>query len=322
MKFKAILSLILCLILTAGLCACNTDKRNNKIRIAVIAKSEDSDFWHAVKKGVDTAATEYNVDVTFEGPQNEEDYITQNSMIERAAKDGADAIVLSAINYYQSAESVNKAARLGSKIVTIDSDVDSSNVSLFIGTDNIEAGRAAGKAATEGFSQNSEIYIGLVNYYESSDNGIQREKGFREYISNIPNAQIVAGINVDSNTQSAEEGSISLLNDYPQINVLVGFNEWMTLGVGNAINKLSLSDKVLGVGFDTNIVSVGMIETGEMDALIVQNPFAMGYLGVMNAAKLAAGEAVDEGSVYTKVTTVNRENLFDEDIQKILFRFG
>lgn len=322
MKIKTILSLMLCLSLTVGLCACNTDKRNNKIRIAVIAKSESSDFWHAVKKGVDTAATEYNVDVTFEGPENEEDYITQNSMIERAAKNGTDVIVLSAINYYLSADIVNKAARNGVKIVTIDSAVDSSNVSLFIGTDNIAAGRAAGKAATDGFSHNSEIYIGLVNYYESSDNGIQREKGFREYISNIPNARIVAGINVDSNTESAQEGAVSLLNDYPQINVLVGFNEWMTLGVGNAIKELSLSDKVIGVGFDTNTVSVGMVETGEMDALIVQNPFAMGYLGVMNAAKLAAGEAVDEGPVYTEVTTVNRENLFDEDIQKILFRFG
>lgn len=322
MRFKAILSLLLCFALTVGLCACNADRNGSKTRIAVIVKAVDSDFWHAVKKGVDTAATEYNVDVTFEGPENEEDYLTQNEMIERAAKDGADAIVLSAINYFQSAESVNQAARSGSKIVTIDSNVDSSNVSLFIGTDNNEAGKAAGKAATDGFHANSEIYIGLVNYYESTDNGMQREKGFREYISNVPNAQIVASVNVDSNIQSAEEGAMSLLSEYPQINVLVGFNEWMTLGVGSAIRKLSLADQVRGVGFDTNTVSVGMIETGEMDALIVQNPFAIGYLGVMNAAKLVAGEAVSGSALYTEVTTVNKENLFDEDIQKILFRFS
>lgn len=322
MRFKAILSLLLCFALTVGLCACSTEKRGSTTRIAVIVKAVDSDFWHAVKKGVDTAATEYNVEVTFEGPENEEDYLSQNQMIERAVKNGADAIVLSAINYYESAESVNQAARRGSKIVTIDSNVASSNVSLFIGTDNNEAGKAAGKAATDGFSSNSEIYIGLVNCFESTDNGIQREKGFCEYLSSVPNAKIVASVNVDSNTQSAEEAAVSLLSEYPQINVLVGFNEWMTLGVGSAIRKLSLSDKVRGVGFDTNTVSVGMIETGEMDALIVQNPFAMGYLGVMNAAKLVAGEATPESALYTEVTTVTRENLFDEDIQKILFRFG
>ena len=321
MRYKVFLSLLLCFALTVGLFGCGADKRGDKVRIAVIVKSVDSDFWHAVKNGVDTAATEYNVEVTFEGPENEEDYITQNEMIARAAKSGADAIVLSAINYYQSAESVNQAARLGSKIVTIDSNVNSTNVSIFIGTDNIEAGKAAGKAATDGFYTNSEIHIGLVNYYESTDNGMQREQGFRAYIENIPNARIVASVNVDSNTQSAEEAAVSLLREYPQINVLVGFNEYMTLGVGNAIKKLSLSEQVRGVGFDSNTVSVGMIETGEMDALIVQNPFAIGYLGVMNAAKLVAGEAVSGSAQYTEVTTVTRENLFDEDIQKILLRF-
>ena len=75
------------------------------------------------------------------------------------------------------------------------------------------------------------------------------------------------------------------------------------------------------VGFDSNITSVSMLETGEMDALIVQNPFAMGYLGVQKAAELISGEPTDGNTLYTTVTTVTKENLFDADIQKILFRF-
>ena len=48
------------------------------------------------------------------------------------------------------------------------------------------------------------------------------------------------------------------------------------------------------VGFDTNTVAVGMLETGEIDTLIVQNPFAIGYLGVKNAAELISGESISE----------------------------
>lgn len=79
--------------------------------------------------------------------------------------------------------------------------------------------------------------------------------------------------------------------------------------------------RVRGVGFDSNVLSVSMLETGEMDALIVQNPFAIGYLSIQNAEALLSGRTVDTPELYTAVTTVNRENLFDENVQKILFRF-
>ena len=58
-----------------------------------------------------------------------------------------------------------------------------------------------------------------------------------------------------------------------------------------------------------------------MDALIVQNPFAIGYLGVRNAARLALGNDIGDRVISTAMTTVTKENLFDADIQKILFRF-
>ena len=69
----------------------------------------DSDFWHAVKSGVEAAATEYNVSVTFEGPENEEDFEAQNRMIADAVQNGADVIVLSAIDYDKNAAAVNAA---------------------------------------------------------------------------------------------------------------------------------------------------------------------------------------------------------------------
>ena len=320
MRKNNILLLFLCMLLTAALCSC-AGGENDKKEIAVIVKAVDSDFWHTVKSGVESAATEYNVSVSFEGPENEEDYIVQNELIAKAVQNGADAIVLSAIDFEKSVETVDEAVRSGVKVVTIDSDVDSKQVSMFIGTDNFAAGRVAGEAAVKGFAPESNIRIGLLNYYESTDNGRQREEGFREYIKGISNAEIVAAVNVSSNTESATAGAVSLLKNNPEINVLVGFNEWMTLGIGNAIKQLSLADKVQGVGFDTNIASIEMLETGEMDTLIVQNPFAIGYLGVEKAAELVSGEGDGEKQIYTAVTKVTRENLFDPGIQKLIFRF-
>ena len=319
MNPKKIVSLVLAFSMTVCLCACS--KTDSKEYIAVIAKAVNSDFWHNVNNGVLSAATEYNVTVTFEGPENEENYYAQNSLIENAVKNGADAIVLSAIDYNNSVDTVNAAVREGVKVIAIDSDVNSDAVSLFIGTDNIAAGKEAGKAAVDGFSADSEIIIGLVNYNANTDNGNQREKGFREYIGTVSNARIAASVTAESNEKSATAAAEKLLRQNPRINVIVGFNEWMTLGVGNAVKNLGLSKKVRSVGFDSNLISVGMLETGEMDALIVQNPFAIGYLGVEKAAALISGESLPSREIYTDVTTVTKENIFDNDIQKILFRF-
>ena len=319
MNPKKIVSLVLAFSMTVCLCACS--KTDSKEYIAVIAKAVNSDFWHNVNNGVLSAATEYNVTVTFEGPENEENYYAQNSLIENAVKNGADAIVLSAIDYNNSVDTVNAAVREGVKVIAIDSDVNSDAVSLFIGTDNIAAGKEAGKAAVDGFSADSEIIIGLVNYNANTDNGNQREKGFREYIGTVSNARIAASVTAESNEKSATAAAEKLLKQNPRINVIVGFNEWMTLGVGNAVKNLGLSKKVRSVGFDSNLISVGMLETGEMDALIVQNPFAIGYLGVEKAAALISGESLPSREIYTDVTTVTKENIFDNDIQKILFRF-
>lgn len=321
MKFKNFLLAILVFAISLGLCGCETQTSVENKKVAVIVKSVDSDFWHNVRNGVESAAVEYNVTVTFSGPQNEEDYLTQNELINNAVRDGADAIVLSAIDYTKSSEVVNDAVKHGVKVIAVDSGIDSSSVSLFIGTDNFEAGRAAAKAALDGFSEGETVNIGVVNFAVGTDNGRQREAGFKDYVSGVSGANIVATVTADSNVYSATSGATELLTSHPEIDVIVGFNEFMTLGVGYAVRQLGLSDTVKAVGFDTNVVSVGMIETGEMDALIVQNPFAMGYLSVKNAAAIIGGQSPDSPELYTDVAVVTRENLFDSDIQKLLFRF-
>lgn len=318
MKFKKIIAALLLSVLLISLCACG---KTEEIKVAVIVKSVDSDFWQNFKSGVDSAATEYNVSVTFEGPENEEDYAAQNKMISRAAENGADVIVLSAIDRTRNAPTVNAAVRNGVQVIAADSALDSSLISLFIGTDNPAAGISAAKALEAQFSAGEKIRLGIVGCTEKTENILNREKGLREYLAGLENAEITAVTSADSNIESAESKAAELLQKYPEINALIGLNEWTTLGVGAAVKKANAAGKIKTVGFDTNIISIGMLETGEMGALIVQNPFAMGYLSVKKAAELKSGELSGDKTLYTAVTTVKKENMYDPDIQKILFSF-
>ena len=81
------------------------------------------------------------------------------------------------------------------------------------------------------------------------------------------------------------------------------------------------SDDLFLVGFDSNVITIDGLQEGSVDALIVQNPYAMGYLGVESAYKLLAGQGGVEQTVDTSTKIVDRDNLFTMDSQKALFTF-
>lgn len=321
-KVTALLTLTFFLIAVLFGCAKSADFDNKNNNIAIITKGSDSNFWNDMKNGAMSAANEYNVNITFEGPENEEDYKTQNKMIENAISSNVGVIILSAIDFEKNAAATQKAIDSGIKVITVDSDVDVNGKELFIGTDNIEAGKRAAKQVVDLCKGQKSINIGIVNYGANTENGKERLKGFSDYIDEIDNAKIVDTVNIESNKESATAGAEELLKNHEQINVLIGFNEWSTLGVAYAIKELNLNDKVFGIGFDSNVNCVNMLESGEIDTLIVQNPFSMGYTSVSKASEILSGKKPQTNTIETDTYVVTRKNMFSSDIQKILFSFN
>ncbi len=291
----------------------------SKHYVALVVKSTTSAFWKSVFSGANAAGTEYNLTLTIEGPDNEEDYKTQNEQIARAVENGAEVIVFSAVDYEANGAAIDAAASQGVKIVVIDSDVNSSQVSSRISTDNYRAGQMAATAVLD--SPEESLRVGIVNFDKNSANGQQREAGFRDALRGDHRVQIVDAINVLSTTEDSKGGTMEMLKNHPEINVIATFNEWTSLGVGYAIQELSLAEETMVVAFDSNVVSVGMLETGEVDALIVQNPYAMGYLGVECAYNLINNLPLESSQVDTATTVITRENMFEEECQKVLFTF-
>ena len=303
------------------LCGCGADTDySEQHTVALIAKSTETEFWLSVFAGAEAAATEYNLKLTIIGPEAEEDYEAQNQMVADAVAAGAQAIVFSAIDYENNAGAINEAAQKGAKIVAIDSSVDSQMVSTYIGTDNYAAGQMAAQAALDRVE--GPLRVGIVNYDVSSANGQEREEGARDFLSESGRAEIVAVINTLAEAGHAQKDTLRMLADHPEINVLLAFNEPTSVGAAQAVDELNLSETIFLVGFDSNVATVEGLQTGAVDALIVQNPYAMGYLGVESAYKLLSGQGAGLTAVVdTSTQVVDRSNLFSMDSQKALFAF-
>ena len=345
---KRILPLVLALLLAASLTGCaGRTVSGEPYKMYMIVKSTTTEFWKSVFAGANAAKSEYNVDLTVLGPETEEDYEAQNEYIRQAIRDGADAIVFSAISYTKNAQAINDAASAGIKVVVIDSDVNSDGVVARIGTDNVQAGKMCAKAALE--TDLESIVVGIVNCDVETQNGQERERGFRAGLSGDARVQEIYTVNVPTDAELARQAARGLLLEHPDINVLAGFNEPLAVGTARAVEELGLAgqvraiafdsnveciellavdelelgDRVIEIAFDTNPICVELLQKGTVSALIVQNPYAMGYLGVEKAWQSLQGQRFDANTlINTTTTTITRDTMFTIESQKAIFSFG
>ena len=287
--------------LTLGACGNKTVSNTpEKPRVAVITKTTTSKFFKIVFSGAETAASEYNIILTCEGPNNENDYVSQNELIKNAIEDKVGAIVISAIDKDKSTRTLEKAKQKGIHIIVIDSGINSDIVEAKIETDNYDAGKKMAKALLEEGNIEGKK-IGIVNFNSDSENVLGRESGFKETIEEDGRAEIIGRINVDSNVTKAKNGALDFIDKHPEMDIIVTFNEWTTLGVGYAIEERALQEKIKVIGFDNNVISIAMLENGAIDGLIVQNPYSMGYLGVEIAYQLIKEIPLDKKEIITEI---------------------
>jgi ribose transport system substrate-binding protein len=302
-------------VLLAGCAMQPVDSTTARYRVALIAKNNrNSEFWDAVFIGAEAAATEYNLQLTITAPDDEEDYAAQNQLIADAVEDGAQAIVFSAIDY-----EANAAA--GVTVISVDSAVNSDNVAAYIGADNYGAGRMVAQSALDGME--GALCVGLINYEVNGANGRDREQGARDAFAESGRARITAAVSTHPNAASARADTLAMLRTHPEINVLIALSETTAVGAAQAVQQMQRADDLWLAAFDSNIETIDALQTGTVDALIVQNTYGMGYFGVESAYKLLAGQGSSvEKSNITATRTITRENMFAMDKQKALFPFG
>ena len=291
-----------------------------KREVLFLAKSSESAFWKTAFQGAQAAANEYNVHLTIRAPETEDDYLGQNVVLEWAATSNVSAVLLSACDYSRSVDAAHGVIDAGIPIIGVDSPINSDKIQLFIGTDNQEAGRQAAREIVR--LTGGEAVVGIVNCEETGAVGIQRESGFLEVLGQYPNIRVADIRYTISDIEDPMKNTLDMLEKNPDINAIASFNEWSTLGVGAALEELEEKrDNIFAVGFDSNIRSVEQLERGIMDALVVQNPFAMGYIGVEQAMgykkNKPRGVFIDTGT-----TLITKDNMFKTENQKLLFPFS
>ncbi|MFI3166634.1 MAG: substrate-binding domain-containing protein [Bacillota bacterium] len=310
-------SLILCVVFIT-LAGCSSQSSgNDTTKVMFIPKSQELSFWEITIEGFNTAIAEYNAEGEVRSTDNEEDVEGQIAIVRSAIEEGFDAIVISAISYEELASVVDEASSAGLEVVVIDSDVNSESVKARISTDNYVAGFLMGEEMASQLGYKGTV--ATLEFDTETQNGLDRTNGFLDAIAQYPNMNVIRK-EVLSNTYISKLATLDLLYVYPEIEGMVSMNELITVGLGEGVEESGRTD-ICCIGFDNNAIVVDYIEKGIFHGTIVQNQFAMGYLGAETAIKLVTGEEKNPSDVDTGATLVTKDNMYDSEIQSLLFPF-
>lgn len=304
-------------LLAAVLAFAGQTDANEKKQIVLILKiiDEKNDFWSALVQGAQIAAKEYNVEVSIVGPEAEIEYEAQGRMIREAVSKKPDAVILAPSSYTETLEYAKQVEDAGIPLVLVDSVMAEEIGSGVIATDNVEAGRKLGQYIAENLPEN--LCVGVVAHVKGSSTATEREQGLREGLGELEE-RIVDVVFGDSDYEKSYQVTKQMLERYPDMNVIVGVNEYSAVGAARAVRDLGLSGKIRMIGFDSSLEEVGYLEDGLFDAIVMQKPLNMGYLCVEKTVQLLnkdwKPENVDSGSVL-----ITKDTMYTEENQKLLF---
>jgi ribose transport system substrate-binding protein len=321
MKTTVTLFAILTSLILAGCAGKQTGAK--KFTIAVVPKGTTHPFWKSVNAGAIKAANDYkaqsvDVDLIWKGPLREDDREQQIQVVEGFISQGVNGIVLAPLDNKALIRPVEEAKKAGIPTVIIDSGLDSEQITSFAATDNRKGGNMAAERLGELLGGKGKVI--MLRYLEGSASTTDREEGFLEVMkTKYPNIELIstdqyAGATRDS-AKRASENLLQRLGD--QITGVFASNEPATTGMLLALQDRGLAGKITFVGFDSSAQFVEAMKNDQMQGIVVQNPFAIGELGVKAIVDSLLGKPVEK-RVDTGVMMITPENMNSPEAQKLL----
>jgi ribose transport system substrate-binding protein len=317
----AVVLLAACLISCGGT-GSNEGASEQPMTIAVIPKGTSHSFWQAIHAGAEKAAKELGVEVIWQGPSREDDREAQVAEVETFVSRGVSGIVLAPTDDKALRLPVSNAMRSGIPVVIIDSGLDSDDYVSFVATDNYKGGRLAGERMLEVLGEGGRVV--MLRYMEGSASTMKREQGFMDVMSENPQLNVVsANQYAGATAETAYQASENLLSRFKDpsgelaIDGIYCPNESSSFGMLRALQDLGLAGRIKLIGFDASEQMVRALENGEFDALVLQDPVNMAYLGVKTMVAHLQGEPV-ERRIDTGVTLITRENMNQPRMRELL----
>jgi len=307
---------LVALFLTLALALTGVAALAEEFTVYLITMDLMDQHWVNVDAGAKAAVEELakegvKINYVWDAPTQGKNDAAQIESINNAFANNAQAILLASNGPDTQVATIEQYQKEGVKFIYVDSPANTEAFQT-LATDNKAAGKLAGETMLNKLTEMgvAEGKIGIVNVNSSTTSTQLREEGFREAFKDTKFELL--------ETQYGEgqvAASQTIAENYITQGVvgIFGCNEGSTTGTGNAI-KESGKD-VVGVGFDQSDAILQLVDGGALLATMAQNPYVMGYQGVLSAASILQGkEIVGDKNYDTGVTVVDKAYIAEKGL--------
>ena len=316
------------------------------MKINVIAKGFQHQFWKAVEKGAMQAGKDLNAEVSFQGPDNESAIAQQVEYLDAAIAQKPSAICLAALDTKACIGSIQNAMDKNIPIIGFDSgvpDAPEGAIKANASTNNYEAGKLAAKETYALIKDKIEgatdvVRIGVVAQESNSQSIVERTKGFVESMTELigadkvsveghdslknekSGAKVIIDVGIPAEVKDADGAAVaSAILEKSDLIAIYGSNEFAANAIITAnegLDKIG-EGKVVAVGFDAGSKQLQAIRDGLFAGSVTQDPVQIGYKAVELAVKAAKGESVSD--VDTGALWYTKDNMADEKIAPCVY---
>jgi ribose transport system substrate-binding protein len=284
-------------------------KASKDYKIALLQGVVGDQFYITMQCGAQDEAAKLGVTVNTQGPQKF-DPTLQRPILDSIIASRPDALLIAPTDVQALQQPLEQAAAAGVKVVLVDTTTtDPSFAVSAIASDNEGGGAAAFDAIKQLHPEGGKVMVmGLEPGVSTTD---ARGKGFEDAVKTDPKFTYV-GIQYDHNdpATAAQLVSAQLQRD-PDLVGVFAVNLFAAEGTATGIKQAGKSGQVQVVGFDAGPNQIKALREGTVQALVAQDPGAIGKFGVDEAVTALDG-GQSTRNVQTGFTIITKDNLDGE----------
>ncbi|MEO8127343.1 MAG: substrate-binding domain-containing protein [Bryobacteraceae bacterium] len=293
-----------------------SQKQTSKPLVGVVPKGTNHIFWQTVHAGAMKAGMEFGLDIEWNAPALEIDASRQIGIVDSMVNRHLAGIVLAPVDRKALVAPVERAMKAGIPVAIFDSEVDTPQRITYVATNNREGGRMAARQLAELIGNKGKV--ALIGFMAGSASTMEREQGFEDELrAKFPDIQLIQTIYAKASQAAAMSGTENILTAHPDLAGLFADNESSSAGAVQALKSRS-ETKVRMVAFDGSDQLIADLRHRHLDAIILQDPFKMGYEATKAIAMKLKGETppatVDSGALM-----VTRSDLEKPDVIPLLY---
>ena len=262
-------------------------------------------FWNIAVKGIQKAEQDLGIKAEVFRPLKGE-LAEQQRYLEDVMVLGFQGMAVSPVNPDSMTPLLDRvAAKM--PVICHDSDAPKSKRISYVGTNNVEAGRAAGTAALKALGDKRKGKVALFVGRIDMQNAIERKQGVEEILKGT-GLEILPVFLDGTDRAKAKKNVEDALARYPDLVLTIGLWSYNGPSLAGAIRASSRAVKPAIVAFDEDEETLKAVEDGLIYATIVQKPFEFGYQSMRLLKDIKDGKQV-AANVNPGIDTISKENL-------------